>query len=118
MGFNNKNLEIWLLLTRVRLLVRVYFYTESDAGAMKNLERVSRAALYTIYELVWEMEFKNIINPGRVWLKFKEERCPFGVSLKSSRKHSSIAAGDIIRIVDDHYLVVDVGVKKIDIADN
>lgn len=100
------------------MLVRVYFYTESDADVMKLLNRISRVALYTIYELVWEMEFKNVINPGRVWLKFKEDQCPFGVSLKSSRKHQSITVGDIIRIAEDHYLVVDVGVKKINIVNN
>lgn len=78
---------------------------------------MSRVALDTIYELVWEMEFKNILNPGRIWLKFKEERDPFGVSLKSNRKHQNISAGDIIQIIQDYYLVVDIGVKKLCVID-
>lgn len=99
------------------MLVRVYFYREDSADLMKNLVNISRVALHTLYELVWEMEFKNVLNPGRIWLKFKEEDSPFGIPLKSNRKHHKVTTGDIIQIVNEYYLVVDVGVRKINIVD-
>ena len=36
------------------MLVRVYFYKEANAEMMNNLKKVSRTALDTIYELVWD----------------------------------------------------------------
>jgi hypothetical protein len=36
-----------------------------------------------VYDLVWESEFKNIINVGKIWLKFIEEvKAPFGIPLR------------------------------------
>ncbi|HEY5630530.1 MAG TPA: hypothetical protein VIR31_00240, partial [Nitrososphaeraceae archaeon] len=52
--------------------------------------KISRQALDTIYDLVWEGGFKNILNVGRVWLKFNEEERPFGISMKEKRSHSNI----------------------------
>ena len=34
-------------------------------------EKINRQALDTVYELVWESEFKNILNVGRIWLKLR-----------------------------------------------
>ncbi|HYF98822.1 MAG TPA: hypothetical protein VD815_01895 [Candidatus Saccharimonadales bacterium] len=99
------------------MLVRVYFYREDNAEMMYNLKKVSRTALDTIYELVWEVEFKNILNPGRIWMRFMNEENPFGVSLKWSRHHSKMAFGDIIQIADDFYMVVNIGVKRIQVVD-
>jgi len=84
---------------------------------MLSSSKLSRQALSTIYELVWEVEFKNILNPGRVWIKFVEEVNPFGVPLKYKRHHSKITMGDIIQISEDFYIVFDVGVKKITMID-
>jgi hypothetical protein len=55
--------------------VRVYFCKEEPdtIEIILKAHRISRQALDTIYELVWECEFKNILNAGRVWLKFKED---------------------------------------------
>ncbi|HEU4823978.1 MAG TPA: hypothetical protein VFS97_11185 [Nitrososphaeraceae archaeon] len=54
--------------------VKVYFCKEPDAvGIILNTHKISSQALGTIYELVWECEFKNILNAGRVWLKFRED---------------------------------------------
>ena len=63
--------------------VRVFFYKEPDIQAfiMKE-QKISRQALGTIYDLVWEREFKNILNVGRIWLKFKEQDKPFGIALR------------------------------------
>ena len=63
--------------------VRVYFSKEPDTvEIILKAHKISRQALDTIYELVWECEFKNILNAGRVWLKFKEnEERPFGISM-------------------------------------
>jgi hypothetical protein len=95
------------------MIVRVYFYKETNPEIMLGSSKLSRQALSTIYELVWEVEFKNILSPGRVWIKFVEEANPFGISLKCKRHHSKITMGDIIQISEDFYIVSDVGVKKI-----
>lgn len=95
------------------MIVRVYFYKETNPEIILGSGKLSRQALFTIYELVWEVEFKNILNPGRVWIKFLEEVNPFGVPLKYKRHHSKITMGDIIQIAEDFYIVSDVGVKKI-----
>ena len=52
--------------------------------------KIVRVALDTIYDLVWEGEFKNILNVGRVWLKFKEEDKPFGIPLRDKRTHKVV----------------------------
>jgi hypothetical protein len=99
------------------MIVRVYFYKETNPEIMLGSSKLSRQALFTIYELVWEVEFKNILNPGRVWIKFLEEVNPFAVPLKYKRHHSKITMGDIIQIAEDFYIVFDVGVKKITMID-
>jgi hypothetical protein len=99
------------------MIVRVYFYKETNPEIMLGSSKLSRQALSTIYELVWEAEFKNILSPGRVWIKFVEEANPFGIPLKCIRHHSKITMGDIIQISIDFYIVSDVGVKKINMLD-
>jgi hypothetical protein len=99
------------------MIVRVYFYKETNPEIMLGSSKLSRQALFTIYELVWEVEFKNILNPGRVWIKFLEEENPFGIPLKNKRHHSKITLGDFIEIAGDFYIVFDVGVKKITMID-
>lgn len=69
----------------------------------------------TIYEIVWECEFKNILNVGWVWLKFREER-PFGIPVKEKRCHSRIPAWDIIQISSDFYMVKEVGARQIEVT--
>jgi hypothetical protein len=96
--------------------VRVYFCREIDAEIILKGNKISRQALDTIYDLVWECEFKNILNVGRVWLKFREEERPFGLPVKEKRSHSKIAAGDIIQIANDFYMVDRVGARKIEVT--
>ena len=99
--------------------VRVYFCKEPDAvGIILKTHKISRQALDTIYELVWECEFKNILNAGRVWLKFKEnEERPFGIPLRQKRTHTNISPGDIIQITNDFYVVNQIGARKIEVID-
>ena len=53
--------------------VKVYFCKEPDTnGMVLKAHKISSQALDTIYELVWECEFKNILNAGKIWLKFRE----------------------------------------------
>ena len=66
---------------------------------------------------MWEREFKNILNVGRVWLKFKEEDKPFGIPLRDKRTHSKISSGDIIQINRDYYMVNSVGARKVRLVD-
>ena len=99
--------------------VRVYFCKEPDIPSviLRN-NKISRQALYTVYNLVWESEFKNIVNVGKIWLKFiEEEKSPFGMALRNKRSHNKIAPGDIIQVSNDFYVVHEVGAKKIQVND-
>src|SRR4029078_9985983 len=98
--------------------VREYFCNESDiqSGILRN-NKISRQALDTVYNLVWECEFKNILNVGRIWLKFINEKNPFGVPLRKKRTHNKISAGDIIQVANDFYVVHEVGARKIQVYD-
>jgi hypothetical protein len=100
--------------------VRVYFCKEPDTvGIILKSHKISLQALDTIYELVWECEFKNILSAGRVWLKFREEdeERPFGIPLRGKRTHSKISPGDIIQITKDFYVVNQIGARKIEVID-
>ncbi|MDP9288467.1 MAG: hypothetical protein M3P08_09730 [Thermoproteota archaeon] len=97
--------------------VRVYFCREIDPEIILKGNKISRQALDTIYDLVWECEFKNILNVGRVWLKFREAARPFGLPVKEKRSHGKIAAGDIIQIANDFYMVNQVGARQIEVTD-
>jgi hypothetical protein len=102
----------------VIMKVRVYFCIEPDSiEIVLKAHKISRQALDTIYELVWECEFKNILNAGKVWLKFKEEERPFGIPLREKRTHINISPGDIIQITNDFYVVDQVGARKIEVID-
>ena len=96
--------------------VRVYFSKEPESELFIRTNKISNQALITLYDLVWESEFKNILNVGKIWLKFKEERKPFGIPLREKRHHIQIAPGDIIQIAENYYVVDIVGVKKITIT--
>ncbi len=97
--------------------VRVYYCKELDPEIILKENKVGRQALDTIYNLVWEGEFKNILNAGRIWIKFKEEERPFGIPLKEKRSHYRISLGDIIEINGEFYMVNQIGVRKINIID-
>ena len=99
------------------MIVRVYFCKEPEIEIIMKGNKIGRQALDTIYDLVWECEFKNILNVGRIWLKFKEENRPFGISLRNKRTHSKISLGDIIQIDKDYYMVNSVGAKKVKLVD-
>lgn len=94
--------------------VRVYFCREPDVQSeLLSRNKLSKQALDTIYDLVWETEFKNILNVGRIWLKFVHEQKPFGMELRQKRSHNKIAAGDIIQVASDYFMVHEIGAKKI-----
>jgi len=99
--------------------VRVYFCIEPIDAKLSILRhnKVSRQAICTIYQLVWESEFKNILNVGRIWLKFKNEENPFGIPLRDKRCHQKIDVGDIIRIDNEFYMVDQVGGRHIQVVD-
>ena len=97
---------------------RVYFFKEPEVEMIIKNNRISNQGLFTLYDLVWESEFKNILNPGRIWLKFKEENNPFGIPLRKKKTHDKIDVGDIIQINNDFYIVNTVGVRKITIMND
>jgi DNA helicase TIP49 (TBP-interacting protein) len=97
--------------------VRVYFCKEPDIEIIIKGNKIGRQALDTIYDLVWEGEFKNILNVGRIWLKFKKEDKPFGIPLRDKRTHSKISLGDIIQIDRAYYMVNSVGARKVRLVD-
>lgn len=95
--------------------IRVYFCKEPDPESLFKDDKISRQALETIYDLVWESEFKNIVNVGKVWLKFNEDLKPFGIPLEKKRRHKRMSAGDIIQMGTEFYMVKQIGVKKINL---
>ena len=97
--------------------VNVYFCKEPDIENILKKDKISKQALSTIYDLVWECEFKNIINAGRVWLKLREEEKPFGIALKQKRSHYRISPGDLIQISEEFYLVEQVGTRRMTVPD-
>lgn len=99
--------------------VRVYFCSEPIDAKLSILRsnKISKQALYTIYQLVWESEFKNILNVGRIWLKFKNEEKPFGIPLRHKRNHQKMDVGDIIQIDNEFYMVDQVGGRRIEVVD-
>jgi hypothetical protein len=97
---------------------KVYFCKESDSiRVILRAQKISRQALDTVYESVWECEFKNILNVGRIWLKFREEERPFGIPLRQKRSHKNISPGDIIQIANEIYMVSEVGARRIEVID-
>ncbi|HET6640505.1 MAG TPA: hypothetical protein VFG77_02740 [Nitrososphaeraceae archaeon] len=95
------------------MIVRVYFCREPEADLLIRDNRISLQALYTLYDLVWESEFKNVLNVGRIWLMFKQQKKPFGKPLRSRRTHDRIAPGDIIEIGHDTYVVSEIGATRV-----
>ncbi|MGI0015424.1 MAG: hypothetical protein ACREBU_18560, partial [Nitrososphaera sp.] len=96
------------------LKVRVYFCTEPDPELLLRKTRLSLQALGTMYELVWESEFKNLITIGKLWLKLEGSTEPFGIPFKK-RRRATIAPGDIIEMAGVFYMVMEVGVRKIEL---
>ena len=99
--------------------VKVYFCSEPIDAKLSILRnnKISRQAICTIYHLVWESEFKNILNVGRIWLKFRNEEKPFGIPLTQKRNHRSMEVGDIIQIDKEFYMVDQVGGRHIQVVD-
>jgi hypothetical protein len=95
------------------MIVRVYFCREPEADLLIRDNSISLQALYTLYDLVWESEFKNVLNVGRIWLIFKHQRKPFGKALRNKRTHDRIAPGDIIEMGHDLYLVRKIGATRV-----
>ena len=94
--------------------VRVYFCKE-EPDAVEG--RVGLQALDTIYDLGWESELKNVIAVGRIWLRFQnDEQHPFGHPMKQKRPHGRIQPGDIIQAGEEYFMVMQVGVKRIELA--
>ena len=101
--------------------VRVYFCKEEPdtVEIILKAHKISRQALDSVYELVWECEFKNILSAGRIWLKFREEeedKRPFGIPLREKNTWK-LSLGDIIQITNDFYVVNQIGARKIEVID-
>jgi hypothetical protein len=95
--------------------VSVYFCSEPDAELLLKKDRLGKQALETMYELVWEHEFKNLIPIGKLWLKLDGSTSLFGIPLKEGRSHQTIAPGDMILVAGASYMVMEVGVRRIEL---
>ena len=93
----------------------VYFCSEPDAELLLKKDRLGKQALETMYELVWEHEFKNLIPIGKLWLKLDGSTAPFGIPLKERRSHQTAAPGDMILVGGASYMVMEVGVRRIEL---
>jgi hypothetical protein len=97
---------------------KVYFCTESDSvDLILRAQKISRQAVGTIYELVWQCELKNVLNAGSIWLKFRDDKRPFGIPVRQKRSHRKISPGDIIQIDHVFYMVSQVGARQIELTD-
>ena len=97
----------------IQVIVRIYFCREPEADLLIRNKNISYQALYTLYDLVWESEFKNVLNVGRIWLAFMQGSKPFGKPLRNKRTHDRISPGDIIGVGHDHYVVSDIGAIRV-----
>jgi len=73
--------------------VKVYFFKEPEVEMISN--RISNQKLFTLYDVVWESEFKNILNLSKIWLQFKDKDKPFRIPLREKKTHNKIDLGDI-----------------------
>jgi hypothetical protein len=118
-----RRINLWLARYKIRvrnhMRIRVYFCIEPVDARLSILKhnKISKQAIFTIYQLVWESEFKNILNVGRIWLKFRNEESPFGIALRHKRSHQKIDVGDIIQIDSEFYMVDQVGGRRIEVVD-
>jgi hypothetical protein len=70
--------------------------------------------LENIYDLVWEAEFKNLVTPDVVAMRFRVEPNPFGIPLKRKPGHTDLSIGDIIQIGPAYYLVLPNGFRELE----
>ena len=53
--------------------VQVYFSIEVVEEILIRNNKTSDQVLFSLYVLVWELKFKNILNVGRILVKLKKE---------------------------------------------
>ena len=80
---------------------------ESDQAEM-----IAKWILENLYDLVWEAEFKNLVTPSIIAMKFRVELDPFGIPVVRKPDHPNLSVGDIIQIGPTYYLVLQTGFRE------
>ncbi len=89
--------------------VSVYFLKGKGAPAseLEAMETIQRWMLENLYDHVWEAEFKNLITPEVLAVRFHIDEEPFGIPLrKRNLSRRDLRAGDIIQIGPTFHLVL------------
>ena len=97
--------------------VRVYFLKgkPDPDSEIWELTVLQKWMLENLYEPVWEAEFKNLVTPEIIAMKFRKEPEPFGIPARTKREHDDITPGDLIQIGSTYYLVLANGFKELEI---
>ena len=61
------------IFTNLIMKVQVYFFIEAVEVILIRNNKTSDQVLFSLYVLVWELKFKNILNVGRILVKLKKE---------------------------------------------
>jgi hypothetical protein len=70
--------------------------------------------LETLYDLVGEAEFKNLVTLGMIASMFRLEPNPFGVPFKKKNLARDLSAGDVIQIGPTQYLILQTGFRELE----
>ena len=96
------------------LKVRVYFLKRKpeDMVEIDQAETIAKWILENLYDLVWDAEFKNLVTPSIIAMKFRVEPDPFGIPVIRKPDHQNLSVGDIIQIGPTHYMVLQNGFRE------
>lgn len=61
------------IFTNLIMKVQVYFFIEVVEEMLIRNNKTNDQVLFSLYVLVWELKFKNILNVGRILVKLKKE---------------------------------------------
>ncbi len=71
--------------------------------------------LDSLYDLVWEAEFKNLVTPDIIASIFPvETNIPFGIPFKKKHSRVDLFVGDLIHTGPTPYLVLPRGFRELE----
>jgi len=96
------------------LKVRVYFLKPKPENMIEidQAETIAKWILENLYDLVWEAEFKNLVTPIIIAMKFRVEPDPFGIPVVRKPDHPNLSVRDLIQIGPTYYLVLQNGFRE------
>jgi hypothetical protein len=97
------------------LKVRVYFLRKTKEPQTSELmdQPFENWMLNNMYDLVWEAEFKNLVTPDIIAMKFGIEPTPFGIAFKKRPARTGLEPGDVVQVGLAHYLRLKEGFREL-----